>query len=583
MKISKAQGILLTIVLSLAFLCIFHFKIIQHPNKFLFAAGDTDCVTNYYNFMYHARWDTTVTEFKGVAYPFGDLAVMVDCIPLLSSIMQKAVEWHLFSPKYLVAFLNVFMLLSLVIAAVFLFLILEKHRVPVLLASIAAVGISALSSQYLLWEYGHYALTFSFFFPAGWFLLIDFKNAKRPYLYSIEIGFFILCCLFLHVYLGLILLFFAGFSYLFCFFRTIKDIKNHIHEYVQWAIQLLLPVIIFTGLIALTDHHAERFEMPYMVIHRASIRSIFTPIHSIFTNVYHQIFCINEASDLTWRAIGNFIGTTSVIMIFVCLGTMIYRFFIRKGEKFTPQSLQAVYRKKFMPYDIEPFFFAATVLVFYACAVPIRYRFAFVLEPFPFFKQIIALGRFAWAFYYVVAVWAVCMLNIYFYKKWKWICYLGTVLFLFEAGQNHYYLSKKITESPNLFEQKHEFYESELDINNYQAIVPLPFIYLYSSFGEYVPNREGRISSYILSYQSGIPMCSAILSRPPMEEQRTIMKLFSDEQAKDYLKICPNIKPFLIIFAKKSATENDKKLLSKSNILFETVDFIYASYYPTTK
>tara|TARA_B110001450_G_scaffold44787_1_gene41332 strand:- start:394 stop:1215 length:822 start_codon:yes stop_codon:yes gene_type:complete len=150
---------------------------------------------------------------------------------------------------------------------------------------------------------------------------------------------------------------------------------------------------------------------------------------------------------------------------------------------------------------------------------------------------------------------------------------------LFSEGLSyHLELRKEISKYPNIFHENSEMslIEPELkaiNFSDYQAIVPIPFYYKYISLNSYKSTLRSEELSMRLSYSTGLPLMSAILSRPSVIESKKILQLFiSPNYNKPILKDL-NEKPILLINTKGEHTHLENKLLKKSQKIFNNKNF----------
>lgn len=152
----------LTIIGSLIFVMIYYGKVIVSPNDYFFSI-EQDGLSNYYSFAFHVKHDLSMTEFDGMKYPYGEYIPYVDVNPLLSNVLHFISRYIVDISDYCIGILNLTLIFTIVITSYFNFKILKYYGLGNKVGVIGAIAISILSSQAILWKYGHYALSYSFF------------------------------------------------------------------------------------------------------------------------------------------------------------------------------------------------------------------------------------------------------------------------------------------------------------------------------------------------------------------------------------------------------------------------------------
>jgi len=521
----KTQGLLLCMLISILLLSALYTKPFFNPNTYLFA-DEGDGIKTYYNYAWHIKHDRTFTQFEGMSYPYGEAMAMEDTLPLFSTTL-KLIS-YIFPPinDYCIGILNFLILFSIVIGAAFLYLILLSFNLPIPLSITAANAICFLSSQILLLKIpaGHYGLSFACFFPMGWYFLIRFFRDNNKTTWSVIIALNILIWNYSHVYLGLILLMFTFFTHFFkIIFNPISVLKN-LKNYIFFFIQICIPIIIILSVIKLTDHHNDRINMPPMIDYRASFYSVFMPVMSPLKPIYEFLFNLSEQQNQSWCLIGNYIGVSSnIALIFFIVIAVI------NGTR------HRVNRIKFFAFNGGVVYvLASIVLLMYSMAIHFRIIPLKILNLFPLIKQFLGLGRFAWAFYYVIAIFSIVFFYELLFKNLigKVLVYLLVGLYFFEGISYHVTVSKAISKALNPFNKNYLSADKKIlaliDAHCFQAIMPIPnYFYFNLPFGQGKYDIDKSIySSMVASYHSGLPIISTYLSRPSVSESMNIFKQY---------------------------------------------------------
>ena len=241
----------LTLFVSIAILFVFYSTIILSPNDYLFDAGG-DGIKNYYTYLFHAKYDSNFTSFTGMNYPYYEHIVYTDAHPLFSWIIGQ-----LGLVNSGIGILNLMMLFSYPIGAIFLFKILKHYDVGNWWALGGAIAIIFLSPQVFRLT-GHYSMSYVFAVPIMWWLLIKCYSTQKI-IWSWVIFGYMLLFFYTHPYLGMIL---AFFGIVFWMLQAIIDRKQIVPSIIKIGIQIILPIVLFQGSILLTDVHLNRLSNP---------------------------------------------------------------------------------------------------------------------------------------------------------------------------------------------------------------------------------------------------------------------------------------------------------------------------------
>lgn len=569
----KKFGLLACLSISIIFLSIVYNKAFFSPNKYLFSS-ECDGIKNYYNYVNHIKNDTSLTKLSGISYPYGENIFMEDSLPLMSTIIKAIAFVFPSINSYTIGILNFLLLISLAIGALFMYLIFRSFSIPPFLSAVSANSVCILSSQFLLLNpFGHWGLSFICFFPIGWYLLIRYFQNSNQIKWSILIAINILVWTYTHVYLGFIILFFTFISHflkgIFEFKSYIKNTKN----YFDIAIQIILPVLIIFSIIYFTDHHPDRINMPFIANYTANFYSVFVPAISPLKPLYNLFFDLSIQNNYLWCRVGNYIGLTSNLAIFSFVFISVFYFIIGKPKKIL----------NFLPFNMLLFVLASFILLLFSMAVPIKYFSNSFLNIIPLIKQFSTLGRFAWAFYYVIVVFSMVLFYKLLYNKiWgKALLYFLVFLYIFEGSFYHFKESKTIIMQPNTFNKNYLPDDQKIlaEINNkkFQAILPLPYYFKFSlPFA--VSNSDSSIySSMVASYYCSLPIISTYLSRPSVSES---LKIFKQLMVYPYQKAVPPIvkdgREIAVIIYNSDLNllnENEKRILDKCTVYLKSATY----------
>ncbi len=571
----KRNGIYLTSLLTALLLWGFYGDILIYPENYLFD-NDGDGVKNYFNFSYHVKYDREYWHFGGMNEPYGEYLPYVDCHPALAIAVKWVSEQAIDLTEHTFGLLNFLMFCSIVGGAFFIYLILIRFQVPYMLAIVGATAIAMLSSQVLLWQFGHYALSHTIFFPLGWYLVLRFQEGRQRWWWSALIAIHTISWFFIHAYLGAMLLAFTLLAELFFFlFHPRSEFKKPVNI-VFLAIQVAVPLLVVYYLLVVADPYGNRIAMPFLTDHRASIYSVFFPNHSFLRPLYEVFVDLAPQGQQSWGRVGNYIGFPANLALVIVLLLTPYLVQARRWD---------VIRKLF-PLEVLPFLLAAFLLLLFAMAIPFKYgNLRTLLDLVPPLKQFAALGRFAWPFYYVITVYTLVLINSVFTRGTaNVLLFLASLVFLGEGASYHRHLAAIIGDQPNFFRADVEG-ESPLsgignryDFINFQAILPLPFFHKYTTPTTFIGTDRSEELSMRFSFLTGMPLAGAVLSRPSLSEGKKLVELLAPPYyPKPVLEDLRNDKPFLVLYTKEPLQPAEAALWARARVLVDRDSFAIGS------
>ncbi len=570
------KGLLKCFLISLFLLCFFYSKILINPNAYLFTAGG-DGLKTYYNFASHVKNDTSYLQLNQMSYPYGETLLMEDSLPFFSTTLKVVASVFPFVTNYLVGILNLMLLFSIAIAALFVYKLFIHFKLPPLISAICANAVCFLSAQILLLNpLGHLGLSFICFFPIGWYLLIKFFTSNKKIKWSLVIALNILIWTYVHVYLGFIILVFTFFTY---FFKSLYNLKKAFKSpinYVCLFIQIGLPIVIILALSKLGNTHNDRIDMPFLTTNTSSWLSVFVPLISPLKPVYQFILHTNYTPQQFWCEVGNYVGI--VCNLFIIVGAYVLALsFIKKSKiKIT----------NYFPSNTLAYILSAVVLLLFSMAIPLKYLPENLINKLPLIKQFSNLGRFAWAFYYVMAVFSfVFFYNLMFHKKVGKIIFYGLIfLCFFEGFAYHTKLSTELIKATNSFNKDYlsanQKCLANMNSQNFQALLPIPYYFRFNI--PFQKNSEGAdnsiCSSMIASYHSALPIMSTYLSRPSVSES---MAIFKQLMPYPYQKMIPQLiangKDIAVLLKQdyiNFLNDNEKEIIEKCILLFKNNEYL---------
>ncbi len=564
-------GLLCTIVVSFIILAWFYQGPLSNPHQTFFATGG-DGLKDYFNTVYFVVHDSTLFQSGSMNYPHGEHVFYTGNQPSISFILRFIHNNIAEIDHKVVGILNLTMLFSVVLGAVFLYLLLVHLKLPVFYSVLISVGIIFLSPQ-LARMPGHFSLSYVFAVPAMLYLIARFHEKNR-YLTSIIIGLFVLWALGTHVYMlgfhaSIILLYWM---YKFAFFSgTWKTRENYFHL----AIQFIIPLIIFIAITAFTDPVSDRTGYPWgFLFYRAYPESVFLPLGKPYAQFLYNL---SNFKYINWEGIA-FVGMVATIGFLIAF--VFFFFHIAKNRL---KSIPA-------PSDnliLNIFLWASLIMLVYSFGLPFIIGDAkYLIHYIGPLKQMRGIARFSWLFFYIINIFV-------FYHIWHlrnkglnkvvWIILVvvTTSFLYYDAYLNVRFWSKFVNNQiPALSDHQNTTDENlwikDLDIANFQASIPIPYFHIGSE-NIWVDAACGITRpTYIVSWKTGLPSMGVMLSRTSFSQTYENIELLIEPYRRPAIldKFIPG-KSFLIITRDDCAQipAIQQKLIDRSLTLYESAEF----------
>jgi hypothetical protein len=548
------------LVLGIVFsgLLVFYSRVLLHPNGTMLGSS-ADAIKNYYTPWYHAKWDSSYTWFEGMNYPYGDHLVFADAQPLLSNAVKIAGL-----ADYTVGIVNYAMLLSLLLAGWLLFRILLRWQVDAWWAALAAAAIALLSPQILKFN-AHYGLAYAFVIPLVWHLAL--RAIGKPSIgRSLTLTLSVFLLGWLHPYYVMIsavfLTAFWGVYSLVCWRET-----SFWHKVWHFSVQVLLPVLLFTVVLKLTDPVTDRPSNPYgFDQYMATWRSIFLPL----TLVGFERFL-----PAAWKANGN--AWEGIGYVGLVAGFAFAAYWLRTAWRLAAHVLGKKLKQfqwiENMETDAETrklisvSMLAGLLVGLFACGIPFAFKPELMTELFPPIKQFRSLGRFSWVFYYTWATFSFYLLWQVFgwlkSRKLNWAvwvlggCVVGWTL-LEAAAMNRGVQDRIAFANPPMENSDGAKLvlgaplPSGINLNEgagWNAIMVLPFFH-EGSENFHTPIPQNSRLAFQASIFTGLPMLNVMMSRTSFSQSWSMMQLLTEPQA--HLEILDHMPGFHLIYAMRT-------------------------------
>jgi hypothetical protein len=560
------KGILLTLVLSFVVLIFFFGPLLKDPNHVYFSPNG-DGLKSYVGAVYHLEHDTTLFRMNAMNYPYGEMAFFTDCQPMIVNPVKVLSNHGIDFRSYIVGIINLFMLLSIVLGALFICLIFLDLNVTWWFAALASVGIAMLSPQIGRLG-GHFSLSHMMWLPMLIWLLMRFDRNKS-YWFSAAIGLLTFFAAGMHMY------FFALFGFLFLFYwvYTMYSKQMDLRSY-QWVvhlfIQLILPLILVQLIVGFNDTIIDRTTHPWGFLnYRANPASVLLPLHKPYARF---LMNIETFRTFDWEAFA-FVGLVSLIGFITGIVQMIRR--IKRKQAWWMVSEHKL---------ITVFFWASVASLLLSFSIPFNLGLMFLLDYLGPIQQLRALARFSWLFYYVLNL--LVFYGIFRILKkgipMKILAILALAFLFYDGYLNISEYAPRMNNRVAELEDKantspENAWVSLIDKNKYQAILPLPYFHVGSENVWLEAKCDILRQSFIVSLKSGLPSMGVMLSRTSLSQTYKSLALVSNPVSPfQIIKDLPNKKPLLLMVDNcNDLTTPEKNLVQHSSLVWKGPKFAF--------
>ncbi len=549
-----------TLALTIIVLFSFFSSILKDPNQIYFSPGG-DGLKAYYGALYHVKYDQTALQTKAMNYPYGENIFFTDSQPFVVNSIRFISQNITDISGQTVAIINLLMLLSIVLGAVFLSLIFVELKTPWWFAALAAVGIAFLSPQIGRLG-GHFTLSYIVWLPLLIWLLIRFDRNKS-FVLSILIGLVTLLATGMHMY------FFALFGFLFLFYWGYQFLSKQ-YPIRQWSwlahifIQVILPLLAIQLLINLTDPISDRTSRPWgFFTYRANPATVFLPLHKPYASFLSSVKLFQS---FDWEAYA-FIGLIAFVGTLFGIFSIIKR--IRNKQKWYMVSSNPL---------LNVLFWASVASLLVSFSLPFNLGLKFLLDYMGPVQQLRALSRFSWIFFYLINI----LVFVGLYQLWgksnkfKALVIASFLFLMYDAFLNvQGYAPRLVNRVAELEDQKNESdansWVKQIDPNEFQAILPLPYFHVGSENVWLVDKCDIARQAYVASLKTGLPSMAVMLSRTSISQTYKSLELISEPLAPyRILNELPNEKPLLLLVDRcNELNANEQRIVGYSEKIWE--------------
>lgn len=509
-----------------------HPTVFFHPNQALLASS-RDAVKNIYTLAWQwAHGGPFQTEFAGMGWPFTEHVFYTDGHPLLAWLTGGWIVPHVVPATWTAGLLHVLIIASWGAAAALLVKILRHFGATGTLVVVLCSLIPLLHPQILRWT-GHYAMAYGVALPLTWYVQLRWTQSPSWRLAILQ-SFNLLFWLLTHAYLGAIAAAFAG---LIAGMTWLQ--RPSIKQAGQIALATVMPLLMYTGLLAATDSHPFRTDRPFGFWDNVSRwNAALLPSHGPLGSVRRELGWGFTAWE-GWGYLGTGVWVIGAVGGAFCTARLLRR----KTASIKTASTKATKA----PLVIS--LIAGVVLYAVAVGEPFLTGREAWLEQSKLFLQFRAIGRFTWP-----AVWAFPVAAVWWAQRrksqrWLWlllICFAADVFWMQREAR------VQMDPIPNGFSIPSEVVQEINQHTNAVALHPVPWFQL----GSESVGREGTVTAHrnalFASFHTGLPLTATHLTRMSISEARTLTEWMGHEGLPKSLKsfIAPaDLQGSLLIYA----------------------------------
>lgn len=533
------------------------------PNKHMFAFGG-DALTLYYNVAYHTCYGSG-DHLTSMNYPNGELIFLTDAQGALS-VLLSFINRHMFDVcDYSIGIIHSLMMVSY-LASIFILYHIFINLGIVNWRAASYAALTAVMAPQVQRMVGHHGLSYSFLIPLAILWLMRKYNVrkaeKRDFLLFIVLLFFG----FNNPYIGFATcLFMASSVAVYLYFN-----RKHIKGSLLALGFSLLPIIIIFLYIKINDPFHDRLKQQWGFFNlKSTFEGLLAPPGSLFDKLLHAI--VGKGFGMEFESIAN-LGFPIAFTLLAFGGLKIFK----------PKVIESFSISTPVKYML-----IATSIVFLYTSAIIFMPFTknFVEDTLGFLLMFKAVARLSWPFWYILVFVALVLIEQLLGKVSR-SGYLYTIVLVLSLWYVDYAIFRKPgfldTAHSNLFSKNDNQYmlnvlkEKNVDPNNYQAILLLPKLMLWTDHFSSETNFFTQFFGMRLSRATGLPIISAMLSRMSIGETAEKIEFIGDPLIEKSLhKLFPNQKNILVVVGKGNPAlkKGEQYLLSISKLLIDQQDY----------
>ena len=494
----NARGAIATMALAVLLTgCCFGFDIFAHWQDNFFALQSDDAAKEIYTTAYHAAYSESLLQCTAMNYPHGEYYTYTGmqaqvAVPLwlLRHLGVDNVE------RWVLPLINLQILVSIVLCALFLYLLLRTVWMPQWYAVAGALLVTFLSPQ-LQRIGGHLSLSHICALPMLLFLLLR-QCQSRSLWWSVAYAVVAFWFAMVHPYY---LAFFIAVPAVALVWQVVATGSHSCR--LPWSallIQLLAPLVLFWLCTHIGDTVTDRTALPWgFRLFRGCIKGLLLP----FTvPLYGKLMA--KMPGVQWETM-SYLGLVAVAGVVAIIIRFIVNVFRRRWRLLLRPTRHPV---------VNLFFAAGLLLALAGCVVPL-------LPPqwiqcFGPLAQLRAQGRLLWLFYYAANI--AVLYNLYnFVRRHRGHVFPRAVVAVallvfavecwsYNSNDRRLYRSQWSEWTDGV--QAGNFSLAGVDAAQYQAILNLPVFNSGSEFMDIWPGEGLLRKCAVVSVRTGLPLVS---------------------------------------------------------------------------
>ncbi|NNE56425.1 MAG: hypothetical protein HKN32_10420 [Flavobacteriales bacterium] len=380
---------------------------------------------------------------------------------------------------------------------------------------------------------GHYSLSYGFLLPLMILLLVrwirdqEWRNATWLALLGVVSGL-------IHPYLTLMMGMFIMLAYAWALIqRQVQNWKAHI----GWLIAGITPIVVIQLFVSLFDDRSGRPTDPWgFWVFMGDLKSVFAPQFGPLKTIAKSFI---NYEQIQWETVA-FVGSPVLVLIVVVIIQIIRR--------------RSLFGTNPLAFLIVP----SSILLLFSFGLPFRWMPDFT-DNLGFLKNFRVLGRFSWPF--------VLVLSYAIFSVVKWtsrpmtmlVSSVILILAIPEVVQKHAHLANKISAHPNVFAPSYDASCDRSLVEDFAAIMPLPYYHVGSERWSLEPDQNILKESMMLAYKTGKPLLSSIMSRSSMYDTKRHLELIAP--AMYHKELVDSISGNVLILADEARCNEDERAL----------------------
>lgn len=494
----------------------FYAPLLRDPGGYLFN-GQGDGLKNYFAFGYHVKHDSSLMQFEGMNHPFGGQIGNPDAQPALSGATKLTAVLFPRIREHTPTIINLAALFSIALTALSIYLILVRLGAHWVYAGLGGAALALCSPQLLRLEAAHHGLSYGWSITLPIYCFVVAFTSRNAWKMALVGGATIGVGLYLHPYAGMIAACLLGFTLLILAPGLVS--RKAFQRLFALGFLVAAPILMFLLVQALTDHHVGRAAHPLGFFdYRSSWNNVFSAPSGyrsalsrwLFPGPMDQIF-----EGTAYVGLGGLLG--GIVVFPMLIGRMIASHLKKAPPSGWPLVLSALLLGSIplsafsfgWPFSVEDGLFPWSI---------------------PFIGQFRSPGRFGWAMYYTLGLFAL------YGGWWLWaqakgktrvvafIC-MGAIplLYLYDGIGYHRAIGKSITRDRNVLDARllnsdERTLLGRVAPHKYKALITVPNFLTGAEEIGLPANDEGMYNSMLISYYKGIPMMSFSMARTSVTE-----------------------------------------------------------------